>query len=144
MERPAALPTDFLDRAARLREQVDRVPGLVAAVLFGSFARGEATPWSDIDVAVLTEGELALDRRLDLMGDATAAFGRDADVVDLRHAPLVLRGRIVRDACPLVVRDRDAWNAFVTRATLDWLDYEPVYLAAIAIEVARLRAGVQP
>ncbi|NDC13375.1 MAG: nucleotidyltransferase domain-containing protein, partial [Actinobacteria bacterium] len=30
-----------------------RLPGFVAAVVYGSVARGEATPWSDVDIALL-------------------------------------------------------------------------------------------
>ena len=141
MERPTPLPPDLPERLARFGDRLARVDGLIAAVVFGSVARGEATAWSDVDLAVLCKGPLPLDERLSLQADAAQQFGREADVVDLRAAPLVARGRIVRDGRELAVRDREAWNAFVTRATLDWLDYQPAWRRGIAIELELLRTG---
>ncbi len=140
MDRPSPFPMDVLDRLERCRQRCARVPGLLAAVVFGSFARGEATPWSDVDVGVLCEGSLDFDERLALLADLGATLERDVDVVDLRNAPLPLRGRAVADAAPLVLADREAWIDFVTRTTLEWLDFKPTYLRGVAIELERFRS----
>ena len=52
---PATLPDGFL---AALRRRLDALYGdrLVRAVLFGSYARGEATEDSDVDVLVVLSG----------------------------------------------------------------------------------------
>jgi predicted nucleotidyltransferase len=63
------------------------------ALVFGSRARGTATPTSDIDVAV---GAPGVDL-LDLAADLSRATGRDVDVVDLEHAGVPLLARIVRE-----------------------------------------------
>lgn len=125
-----------------LAERWTDLPGLVAVVLCGSAARGEMTPWSDVDFGVLCHTPLSLDARLRLIADATSALGRDVDVIDLVRAPLPLRGHIARDAHPLVLADADAWYDFVTRSTIEWLDYQPLYERAIAIELARF-AGAE-
>lgn len=142
MEQPIPVPVNLVERAIAVAATWADLPGLAAVVLCGSAARGEMTPWSDVDIAVLCATPLSLDTRLRLVADATCALGRDVDVIDLLRAPLPLRGHVARDARPLLLADADAWYDFVTRATLEWLDYQPLYERAIAIELARF-AGAE-
>jgi len=52
------LPEGILERLDQLPEQVASLDGLIAFWLFGSFARGEATPVSDVDLAYLPDEDL--------------------------------------------------------------------------------------
>ena len=72
----------------RLREVLEpRLPGLVAAYLFGSVARGEAGPGSDVDVAVLLEQAPSDYAGLHPLLDAEGALGDlDAFVATVRAA----------------------------------------------------------
>jgi predicted nucleotidyltransferase len=124
-----------LTRAALLLEAVE---GLLAAVLFGSAARGTPTPWSDVDIGLLGVGALPRATLDALEGDLTPLLGRPVDLVDLRRAPLPLRGRVARDARLLLLRDRQAWLDFVTASTVDWLDFKPLHERAVRVAVARL------
>jgi predicted nucleotidyltransferase len=63
------------------------------ALVFGSRARGTATPTSDVDVAV---GAPGVDL-LDLTAELSRATGVEVDVVDLEHAGVPLLARIVRE-----------------------------------------------
>jgi uncharacterized protein len=63
------------------------------ALVFGSRARGTATPTSDVDVAV---GAPGIDL-LDLAALLSRATGLEVDVVDLAHAGVPLLARIVRE-----------------------------------------------
>lgn len=142
MDAPRPVPEDLETRFRLLGDRCARVPGLIAAVLYGSAARGTMTPWSDVDIAVLGSRDLPVELRLDLLADATRILGRDVDLVDLRRAALPLRGHAVHDARPLVVTDAEAWDDFVTETTVAWLDYKPGYERAIADELERLRGTV--
>lgn len=69
--------------------------------VFGSFARGEARPTSDIDVLVDMEPGRSL---LDLVGleqDLCDLFGRRVDVVTEGGISPYLRERIFAEAVPL-------------------------------------------
>jgi predicted nucleotidyltransferase len=139
MERAVPFPEDFDARLARAGERCARLPGFVAAVVYGSVARGEATPWSDVDIAVLCRDELPIEARADLMGDLAALFGRDVDVTDLRRANIPLRGHIVHDGKLIAEADPDAWTHFAARATFVWLDFKPLYESALKLEIAAMR-----
>ena len=75
----------------------DRVPGLVAVYLFGSQAREDAGPGSDVDLAVLTLGNLDPVERWKLQEDLAAQAHQNVDLVDLRHASTVMRIQVLRD-----------------------------------------------
>jgi uncharacterized protein len=54
---------------------------LVKVVLFGSQARGDATPGSDIDVMVVLKGEVQPSEELEQTGDLVAALSLKYDVL---------------------------------------------------------------
>lgn len=55
------------------------------ALLFGSYARGEATPDSDIDIVVVGGGKFVPHNIFALAEDLREMTGRDADVFELRE-----------------------------------------------------------
>jgi len=57
--------------------------GVRKAVLFGSYARGEARPVSDVDILV-DSGLIGLDF-VGLSGRVMDALEKDADVIDVSH-----------------------------------------------------------
>ena len=80
------------------------------ALVFGSRARGIATPTSDVDVAV---GAPGVDL-LDLAAELSRAAGLEVDVVDLEHAGVPLLARIVREG--VLVHERGLGTAATWRA----------------------------
>jgi len=80
------------------------------AYVFGSVARGEAGPESDVDVAVLAAAPLGLDG-LSRLGEQLARaidFSGRVDVVDLRDASPVLVAEVVKEGTCIVQRSAEA------------------------------------
>ena len=76
--------------------------GVALAYLYGSQARGDAGPLSDVDIAVLFQPEVSQpersDRLLRLIGEFMSIFKRsDVFVADLASASPLLRHRVNRD-----------------------------------------------
>lgn len=69
---------------------------LVGAYFFGSRAKGEAHPGSDLDIGVLGRGPIPLQRLITIQGEVEDALGMRADIVDLRTASAFLALDIVR------------------------------------------------
>ncbi|HLC43417.1 MAG TPA: nucleotidyltransferase family protein [Methylomirabilota bacterium] len=69
--------------------------------VFGSFARGEAGPESDIDFLVDMEPGRSLLDLGGLLADLTELLGRKVDIVTERSIYWLLRRRILKEARPL-------------------------------------------
>lgn len=123
-----------IDEAARQRlsKALDK-KGVVAAMLIGSQARGEAGPLSDVDHAVwhepdITDSKQQLDLQLSLTKAALDALETDeVNVLMLNQATPLLQHRAIRDSAQLVERDRTQRVRFETRAVLEFLDLKPLY-----------------
>lgn len=127
----------------RAVEALVRAPAVmrrtVAGVwLFGSFARGEETPSSDIDLAILCDPALGVDRAT-VMDQVGLALGRDVDVIDLRTAPpslaweILTRGRVVDE------RDELEVERFVRAARFEAEDDEQRSRMALLGQMSRVR-----
>lgn len=102
--------------------------GLVCAYLFGSEARGEARPDSDVDVAVLFRHDppLSLDGLgLDLAAELEQRLGRTVDLVVLNRASPDLVHRVLRDGNLLLETDRAARVRFEVKSRAEYFDVLP-------------------
>lgn len=111
-------------------DRIERAfPGSVVAVyLFGSEARGDAAPGSDVDLGILlaaTPARTIEGRALDLADELTVELGREADVVVLNDAPVDLVARVLRDGKLLLDRDRSARIRFEVRVRNEYFDLLP-------------------
>jgi predicted nucleotidyltransferase len=125
----------------RLRAVLQRFPAVRLAAVFGSAARGDERPGSDVDVALLLSPDTP-DLRLELEAELGRAAGREIDLVYLDTAPALLRFEIARDGVLLAGR-RDDWVDFRTRAMIDWWDWAPTarMINEAAIQRLREKAG---
>jgi len=115
---------------ARARED----PDVLAVLLFGSRARGGATPASDHDVCLV----LAAPPRSDLdAGEKRLqylALG-DLDVVVFQQLPLHIQSRVLREGRVLFTRDEDALYAVAVRTAKAFEGFRHIhraYLDAVA------------
>ncbi len=112
---------------------VDRVlatAGVQFAYLFGSRATGRQRPTSDADIAIMPG------RPLDLLAEAGLAdqLARElrvptVDLVDLRRAPLRLRGRVLEEGRLLYSADEPGRVAFEVRTRSEYFDFLPTQRA---------------
>jgi predicted nucleotidyltransferase len=69
--------------------------------IFGSVARGEAGPESDLDILVEMEPGASLMDHIALMQDLEDLLGRKVDVVSDRALHWYIRDRVLAEATPL-------------------------------------------
>lgn len=97
-------------------------------VVFGSRARGDHRPDSDLDVAVLPDTANSRARRY-LQADLAVVLAHLApegrvDVILLDEAPEVLRQRIMETGRVLLNRDLEAWKELRVRTMREYGDSE--------------------
>jgi predicted nucleotidyltransferase len=105
--------------------------GVVAALLFGSRARGTNRPGSDVDVGVWADPSLDPGEQLALqlaLGSAAeeALPGHEIDVVLLNGAPPALRHRALREGVVLVDRQPATRIGLAASAIVEFLDTQPL------------------
>lgn len=83
------------------------LPRVRAIYLYGSQARGEQRPGSDIDIAVLLPAGESLKDRFELLGELALRLGGDIDLVELRSASDVLRREVIATGRVLYTVDPD-------------------------------------
>lgn len=133
-------PAILQDLSALLEEEGARV-----AYLFGSHARGNPGPMSDVDLAVLygrplSAGE-ALDLALAVMASASELLGQRVDVVVLDTAPPELKYAVIGEGVVLVNLDDDLRVDFEAHTVSEYLDTEYMRSVQRRYLHERLREG---
>lgn len=91
---------------AELRSQLEKLYGnrLVHLVLYGSQARGDALPGSDIDVLVILAGPVEPATEIDRVSPITAALSLEHDIVI--SCVYISEERYVQENSPLLLNIR--------------------------------------
>jgi uncharacterized protein len=136
----------FEDVAPRIAAALGPRGDVLEAYVFGSVARGDAQPHSDLDVAVYldetagAEGVFGADA--EIAADLMAALGRnDVDVVILNRAPPLLYHRVLRDGRRVLARDLRATTGREGRALSRYCDFVPQLEKMRAAAARRAAAG---
>ena len=140
----AAVPAQPGELASRIGAALEQRSEVLEAYLFGSAARGEIQPHSDVDVAVyadpgrIPEGGYGYQAELTTL--LMQALGRnDVDVVVLNRASPLLYHRVLRDGVRVLSRDLARSTTREGQALSRYCDYVP-QLAKIE-EAARRGRG---
>jgi hypothetical protein len=115
-------------------------PQVLFSYVFGSAARGEARPDSDVDIAVYLDTETvqadAGSFRTSLLTELLMCLHRnDVDLVILNQAPVVLQHRVLRDGVLILSRDEPGRVAFTVDTLRRYVDTAP--LRRLAMEYTR-------
>lgn len=131
---------------ARLRAALEDRREVLEAYLFGSRARDETGPHSDVDVAVTLAREAAAEppfgHAARLAADLMAALDESrVDVVVLNDASPLLYHRVLRDGVRILSRDLRATTTREGRALSRYCDYVPQLSLIDAAHSARISRG---
>ena len=115
---------------ARVADALAAREEVLEAYVFGSRARGQARPDSDLDVAVFVDEARAhhgvWGYRAELATALMAALGTDdVDVVVLNRAPILLYHRVLRDGVRVLSRDLRATTTRAGQALSRYFDFLP-------------------
>jgi predicted nucleotidyltransferase len=92
---------------------------IAACYLYGSYARGEARPDSDIDLAFLLDGAISQssygDLRLDYYGSLAFLLKKELHILVMNEAGELVLGEILREGVRIFVRDEESLDEFVAR-----------------------------
>jgi uncharacterized protein len=111
---------------ARLVARAKTDPDVLAVLLFGSRARGEASPNSDFDVCLVLGAEPCSDRERAAKQLEYLAEG-DLDVAVFQSLPLHIRSRVLKEGTVLYARDEEALYAIAIRTARAWEGFRHIH-----------------
>jgi predicted nucleotidyltransferase len=119
----AERPQEKKDQLDAIKDVLARSAEVKLAYIFGSCARGDTGPLSDVDVAVFLDSRVdPFAFRLRLMETLSRALRTEhLDLVILNDASPVLRYEVVREG-RVIKEDKAARVEFETRALAEYLD----------------------
>jgi len=94
--------TTLPETVQRVLAEVQQHPKVVAIFLFGSWARGEQMPISDVDIAVLLDSP---DKRDE--ADIGSMYSPTIDLVLFHRLPVRIQFQVLKEGQPLFVRDEE-------------------------------------
>lgn len=114
-----------------LRAVLAAFPHIELALLFGSVARGDERPQSDLDIAVGARHALSAAQKIALIEALAERTGRPIDLVDLRTVGEPLLGQILRHGRRLLGSDK-AYGQLISRHLFDQADFVPYHARILA------------
>lgn len=111
----------------RLIERVRQDPNVLAVLHFGSRARGEAGPGSDVDVCLVVTPRSQTDRLSLAQKRLEYLHGLDLDISIFQELPIYVRRRVLKEGRVLFVRDEDLLYEVAYRTAQAFEDFRHIY-----------------
>lgn len=124
------LSGNILNEIKRLSAEI---PDILAVYLHGSYAYGDATPLSDVDLAVLLErptdsGLENLEFELDMEVLLSSKIpSLRFDVRTINNAPIIVLGKIITQGKLIYARDHEKISDFGEKIIAPYLDFKIEY-----------------
>jgi len=126
---PSLSPRERDHFLADARTALSERPEVAAAYLYGSAARGGATPLSDLDLAILPVEGLSETARAVLQRELLTRLGsiagtRSVDIRFFDELPLAIRGRVLHDGVLVIDRDSVLRVRTEVRSRMEYHDFQ--------------------
>jgi len=109
----------------RINRALSAYPELRLGVLFGSMARGGATPDSDLDLAVQADRPLSVEQKMSMTEALALEFNRPVDLIDLHTVGQPLLSEIIAEG-KRIKGSNEHWAQLIFRNIMDNEDFVPL------------------
>ena len=110
------------EKISKIIEIIKSDPNVIAIYLFGSHAKGEATPLSDIDIAVILKNPTS-----ESEADIGSLSSPEIDVVLFHRLPLHIRYEVFKYGKEIFVRDEEKLLEIKLKVIREYLDTVRMY-----------------
>lgn len=121
--------TNFTEKMNKFSSSLSQYGSdLIAVYLFGSSARGEIKPLSDIDLAILlADNVINYQIETKILIDAMHILGtEEIDLITLNAAPLHIQFGVLRNKKVVYNSDTEKRIDFENRVIMEYLDFAPI------------------
>lgn len=112
------------DIDSKICTALGKFPDVRLLLAFGSVAAGKATPESDLDIAMLANGPITVDMKIEIIRALADSVGRPVDLVDLSQVGEPLLGQILQHGRKLF-GDNQSYAKLLSQHLIDQSDFVP-------------------
>jgi len=125
MIRHSKLPKDISDRIKYASQYLEKRKDVIFAYLFGGLAKGDATPLSDVDIAVyLDKGVNFINAKMEILEDLIDILNTDEiDLIVLNQSSLPLSMNVIKNNRLLVDKQAFVRHAHYSLVMRKYFDY---------------------
>ena len=105
-----------------LAETLGQQRSVIAVILFGSVARNEQKPFSDIDICIVTDRTITDEEKAELAGYSSPSV----EISFFHDLPVAIRYRAIKEGKILYCRDSLALRRVMKDTIRIYLDFQPV------------------
>jgi len=106
----------------KLEKFLSKCSDVILVFLFGSFARGNATTFSDLDIAIFFCNTTDFYRINDLREKLSEMLNIAVDIVILNNASPIIKMQVLKKGTLLVNKDPQAYNDFFVNTVKEYDD----------------------
>lgn len=117
------IPPDAQNDIISLIHDLSESIQVLAIYLYGSYARNEPKPYSDIDIAVITRMTIPPRDLKEYIGSYSS---KNLDVQVFFDLPLSAQMQILSHGIPLYIWDEDSLWSVIKSVSLSYMDLEPM------------------
>ncbi len=111
-----------LNRINKILDRVKEIPEVMAIYLFGSCAKNEEKPISDIDLAVIVDRP---SKKIE--ADIVSLASKNLDIVLFHRLPLHIKYEVLKYGRELYVKDEDFMANIRLNVVKDYLEFSHIY-----------------
>lgn len=103
-------------------DEIKKIKGVQAVVLFGSTARGEQKPISDVDICVLADKKISINAKDDI-----ASFSSEKiDISIFWDLPASVRLKVLKEGKILFSRSEESFHSASVETVSEYLDFKHI------------------
>ncbi|MFH0968048.1 MAG: nucleotidyltransferase domain-containing protein [Methanobacteriota archaeon] len=117
------IPDDEVGVILQLISDLYDDPSIEAIYLYGSYARSEQKPYSDIDIAVITGSSTPTRKEREHIGSYSS---KKCDIQVFSDLPLPAQMQVLSQGVPLMCKHPDYMRKLIRSVSLTYMDQEPM------------------
>ena len=106
----------------RTVKELSKISDVKAIYLFGSYATGKQTRFSDIDICVITDKKISADKKAEIVSNSS----EKVEIVLFWELPVIIRYRLLKEGVNLLEQDRRFLQDAMLSTLREYLDFQPV------------------
>lgn len=111
-----------LEKIEKIIDRIKEFPEVMAIYLFGSYAKNEVKPISDIDLAVIVDNP---SKKIE--ADIASLASKNLDIVLFHRLPLHIKYEVLKYGKELYVKDDDYMANIRLKVLKDYLEFFHIY-----------------